>query len=90
MIELDTSSFTEVGFLLIIFGFAVAFIAMIALAIRSARGSGQGHTAGLVLIGPIPIIFGSDKQSIKVVMLLAVLLILLVLVIMILPALMGR
>jgi uncharacterized protein (TIGR00304 family) len=88
--ELETASVTELGFLLIIVGFVLAFIAMILLVVQSSRGSSQGRGAGVLLIGPIPIVFGTDKQSVKAVMLLAIVLILLVLVIMLLPSLLGR
>ena len=88
--ELETASVTELGFLLIIVGFALAFIAMILMVARSPRGSSQGRGAGVLLIGPIPIVFGTDRQSVKAVMVLAIVLILLVLVIMLLPSLLGR
>jgi len=87
---LDTPSVTEIGFILIIFGFALAFAAMILLAFRSARGSEKTRAAGVLLIGPIPIIFGTDKDSVKWLMILAILLILIVLIVMFLPYLFGR
>jgi len=87
---LDTSPVTDLGFLLIIFGFVLAVVAMILLVVRSSRGSTQARGAGLLLIGPIPIIFGTDRQSAKVVMVLAIVLILLMLVIMLLPSFLGR
>ena len=33
---------------------------------------GQGKAAGVIMIGPIPIIFGSDKKSVKTVLPLAI------------------
>jgi uncharacterized protein (TIGR00304 family) len=88
--ELGISSVADLGVLLIIVGFVLALVAMILLAARSSRGSGQTRGAGLILVGPIPIVFGTDRQSVKVVMILAIVLILLVLVIMLLPSLLGR
>jgi len=88
--ELDTSSVADIGLLLIVVGFVLALVAMILLVARSSRGPGQTRGAGLLLIGPIPIVFGTDRQSVKVVMILAIVLILLVLVIMLLPSLLGR
>ena len=87
---MNTPSITNLGFLLIIFGFVLALIAAILLVVRSPRGSSSGRGAGLLLIGPIPIVFGTDKQSVKVVMILAIVLILLALVVMLLPSLVGR
>jgi len=87
---MDTVSITDLGLMLIVFGFVLALVAMIVFAVRSSRGSGQGRTAGLVLIGPIPIVFGNDRQSMKVLMILAIVLILAVLLLMLLPSLLGR
>ena len=85
-----TPSVTEVGFILIIFGFVLAVAAMILLAFRSAPGSEKTRAAGVLLIGPIPIVFGTDKGSVKGLMILAIVLILVVLIIMVLPYLFVR
>jgi uncharacterized protein (TIGR00304 family) len=90
MKELDSLSITQVGFMLIIFGFVLAFLVMIVMAFRGAGNSGKTRSAGLILIGPIPIIFGNDKESVKVVMVLAIILIALVLTFMLLPNLLSR
>ncbi len=87
---MDAPSVTEVGFILIVFGFVLAFAAMILLAFRSTRGSEKTRAAGVLLIGPIPIIFGTDKDSVKGLMILAIVLVLVVLIIMFLPYLFGR
>jgi uncharacterized protein (TIGR00304 family) len=87
---LDAPSVTGIGFLLIVFGFILAVVAMIIMIARSSRGTTQGRSAGLLLIGPIPIIFGSDKQSTKAVIILAIVLMLIVLAIMLLPSLIGH
>jgi uncharacterized protein (TIGR00304 family) len=78
-------SLANIGFILIILGFVLAFIAVILLAVKNRGTSGQTRSAGILLIGPIPIIFGSDKQSARVLMVLAVLLIAIVLIFMLLP-----
>jgi len=87
---LDAPSATEAGFLLIIFGFVLAFAAMILLAFRSAHGSEKTRTAGVLLIGPIPIIFGTDRDSVKGMIILAIALMIVVLVVMFLPYLFGK
>ena len=84
-------SIADLGFLLIIFGFVLAVIAMIVMFVRSTRGSGSDQGAGLILIGPIPIVFGTDKQSVKAVLILAIVLILLALAVFLLfPYFLGR
>ena len=82
MVEL---SLANIGFILIILGFVLAFIAVILLAFKSRGTSGQTRSAGILLIGPIPIIFGSDKESARAMVVLAVLLIAIVLIFMLLP-----
>lgn len=87
---MDSLSITQIGFMLIIFGFVLAFVVMIVMAFRSSGMSGKGRTAGIVLIGPIPIIFGSDKESVKILMILAIILIAFVLTFMLLPTFLNR
>lgn len=82
MVEL---SLANIGFILIILGFVLAFIAAILLAVKNRGTSGQTRSAGILLIGPIPIIFGSDRESARVLIILAVLLIGIVLIFMLLP-----
>jgi len=60
------------GFGLILVGVIVLIIAAITVATRSK--SGKTKSAGVVIIGPVPIIFGSDKKSAKNLMTLAIIL----------------
>ncbi|MEM2226411.1 MAG: DUF131 domain-containing protein [Candidatus Bathyarchaeia archaeon] len=48
----------DLGLLLVISGFALAFIAFLSLLASSIRGGVRG--GGAILIGPIPIIFGTE------------------------------
>jgi uncharacterized protein (TIGR00304 family) len=69
----DTLS--NLGFALISIGFVVAFIAVMIM-IFSATKKGEGiKGGGLVMIGPLPIIFGSDEDSKKSLLLLVIVLI---------------
>jgi uncharacterized protein (TIGR00304 family) len=83
---LSDVSITQIGFVVVIVGFIMAFVAVVLLAIRST-GTGKTRGGGVLLIGPIPIIFGTDRESTKVLMVLAVILIVVVLVFMLLPSL---
>jgi uncharacterized protein (TIGR00304 family) len=69
------------GVAIILVGFLVVFLAMM-LASRSSRG-GEGRTqvkgGGVILIGPIPIIFGSDAKWTSIAIVLTIVLIILVL-----------
>ena len=50
----------ELGFLLFIAGFILVFVSALLLA-----GGGRARGGGLVLIGPFPIVFGSDTGVVK-------------------------
>jgi len=67
---LDPTALYALGLALVIAG-----IIILALIFASTRGLGSGKSnvkgAGVIMIGPIPIIFGTDKKSIKTVLLLA-------------------
>ena len=69
------------GVAIILVGFLVLFLAMM-LASRSS-GGGEGRTqvkgGGVILIGPIPIIFGSDAKWTSIAIVLTIVLIILVL-----------
>ncbi len=60
----------SIGIVLIFLGVIILMIGMI-----SETGKVEGKGAGIVMIGPIPIIFGTDAGSVKTVMVLAVILI---------------
>lgn len=67
---MDPTALYALGLALVIAG-----IIILALIFASTRGLGSGKSnvkgAGVIMIGPIPIIFGTDKKSIKTVLLLA-------------------
>jgi len=73
----------NIGVTLIILGFVISFIAMIWLVlsgVRGGNGKGKVRGAGAVIIGPIPIIFGTDKESVKFILVLSIILVALLLV----------
>ena len=67
---MDFAVFYALGVALIFAGIVVIIAAII---IASARSDGKGKVkgAGVIMIGPIPIIFGTDKKSVKTVLVLA-------------------
>jgi uncharacterized protein (TIGR00304 family) len=78
--KLNTVSIATIGFGLVILGFVLAIIAVILIVTRSTNSGTRSRGAGVLLIGPIPIIFGTDRESVKVLVLLAIILIAVVLV----------
>ena len=57
----------DLGLILIVAGFLLLFIGVILM----FRGRGRG--GGIILIGPFPIVWGSDKEALKWVVILFIL-----------------
>lgn len=71
----------NVGFTLIVAGVAVSVIAVLWLVLSGAKGGrGRVRGGGVVIIGPVPIIFGTDKESVKIILVLSIVLVVLLLV----------
>ena len=64
----------SIGLLLALTGFAIAILAIFVAILRSAKGTGQVHGGGVVMIGPVPIVFGTDKESARILILLGIVL----------------
>ena len=66
------------GFILVLAGVLLLIIGMLSIAYHTICRSGEGETTvrsgGVIMIGPIPIVFGTDVGALKVVMILAILL----------------
>ena len=66
---MDSSLLFGLGFALVVVG---VFVVIFAVLIGSRGGKdGEVKSAGVIMIGPIPIIFGNDKKMVKSVMILA-------------------
>ena len=70
-----------VGIGIILAGFLLVFLATAMSGERSEEGRRRGEVrgGGVIMIGPIPIIFGSDARWASIAMVLAIVLIVLVL-----------
>jgi len=74
----------SVGLTLVFVGFAIAFVAVVLLFLKGLKSkSGKVQGGGAVIIGPIPIIFGTDKESVKLILVLSIILVVLLLVLMV-------
>jgi uncharacterized protein (TIGR00304 family) len=80
--SLDLAVFYAVGIALVVVGIIVV-VAAIVLASMGGSKKGKVHGAGVIMIGPIPIIFGTDKKSVKTVLALALAITIVVLIIII-------
>lgn len=70
----------NLGVVLVFAGFIIAFIAVIFMFLTAMKGKGKVKGGGAVIIGPFPIVFGTDKESIKMLLLFSMALIILILV----------
>ena len=75
----------NIGLLLALAGFALAVVAIFIAILRSARGTGKIRGGGVVMIGPVPIVFGTDKESARILILLGIVLMIVLLLFSLLP-----
>ena len=80
---MDPAVFYAFGIVLIVAGIIVVAAVILALAARGGKGR-EVRGAGVIMIGPIPIVFGTDKKSVKTVLGLALALAIVVLIILLL------
>lgn len=65
----------SLGVALILVGFTITIIAMLLLSLsRGWREKGEGRGGAVIVLGPIPIVIGSDPGTARTLMLLAIIL----------------
>ncbi len=67
---IDSAALYALGIALIFVGVLIMVVAVILLSISGAK-KGKVKGGGAIIIGPIPIVFGTDKKSLKAVLLLS-------------------
>lgn len=67
---IDSAALYALGIVLVFVGVLIIVIAVILLSISGAK-KGKVKGGGAIIIGPVPIIFGTDKKSLKTVLLLS-------------------
>jgi len=75
----------NLGFIIIFLGFAIALAAVLLMVVRVGRAGGKVKGGGAILVGPIPIVFGTDRESIKIVLILAIILTVILVAVTIVP-----
>ena len=75
----------NIGLLLALSGFVLAIAAIFVAILRSAKKTGQVRGGGVVMIGPVPIVFGTDKESARILILLGIVLMIVLLLFSLLP-----
>jgi len=67
---IDSAALYALGIALVVVGVLIIVIAVILLSISGVK-KGKVKGGGAIIIGPVPIIFGTDKKSLKTVLLLS-------------------
>lgn len=67
---IDSTALYTFGIALVFVGVLIIIIAVILLSISGAK-KGKVKGGGAIIIGPVPIIFGTDKESLKTVLFLS-------------------
>ncbi|MDI6905613.1 MAG: DUF131 domain-containing protein [Candidatus Bathyarchaeia archaeon] len=80
---MDAGTLYGLGIILIFAGMLVILVAIILLFLSSVKGEGKVRGGGAIIIGPFPIIFGTDKESVKTVLLLSIILVVLLAIVMV-------
>ncbi|MEM3459497.1 MAG: DUF131 domain-containing protein [Candidatus Bathyarchaeia archaeon] len=70
----------SLGIALIFVGMLIVLVAIVLLFVSNIRKRGKIRGGGAIIIGPFPIIFGTDKESVKTVLLLSLVLTILLVV----------
>jgi uncharacterized protein (TIGR00304 family) len=67
---IDSAVLYALGIALIFVGVLIIIISVVLLSVSGAK-KGKVKGGGAIIIGPVPIIFGTDKKSLKTVLLLS-------------------
>jgi len=79
---MNQALFNTLGLMLVFTGFVITLIAVLLWIFMTVKCGGKVRGGGAVIVGPFPIVFGTDKESVKVLLLLSIALIVLLLVFM--------
>jgi uncharacterized protein (TIGR00304 family) len=70
--KMDVGTLYGLGSTLILIGVVLMVIAILLVFISNLKGKGKARSSGAIIIGPIPIVFGTDKESLRTVLVLAI------------------
>jgi len=80
---MDAGTLQGLGIVLIFAGMLVILVAIFLLFLSNIKREGKVKGGGAIIIGPFPIIFGTDKESVKTVLLLSLTLTILLIIVMV-------
>ena len=71
---MNTQTLYSLGTALVFAGMLIMIVTTALLLLSKSGKTGKARGGGAIIIGPIPIVFGTDKQSLKTVLLLSIVL----------------
>ena len=71
---MNTQTLYSLGAALVFAGMLIMIVATALLLMSKSGKAGKVRGGGAIIIGPIPIVFGTDKQSLKTALLLSIVL----------------
>jgi uncharacterized protein (TIGR00304 family) len=69
---MDAETVYSVGLTMVFIGIVVMVVAALLIFISGNKGKGKVRGGGAIIIGPVPIIFGTDRKSLKTILLLSI------------------
>jgi uncharacterized protein (TIGR00304 family) len=81
---MEAQSLYSIGIILTFAGMLIITIASALIVLSKSKKTGRVRGGGVIMIGPIPIVFGTNKESLKTVLLLSIVLIALLIVLILL------
>jgi uncharacterized protein (TIGR00304 family) len=67
---IDAGALYALGIALVFVGVLIIIVAVILLSVSGAK-KGKVKGGGAIIVGPVPIVFGTDEKSLKTVLLLS-------------------
>jgi uncharacterized protein (TIGR00304 family) len=74
-------SLATLGFVLVLVGCVVILVALVLSFLASVENKGRVKGGGALIIGPVPIVFGTDAESVKTLLILSIILMVFVLLV---------
>jgi len=71
---MDAQTLYSAGIILTFAGILIITIAAALIVLSRSKKTGRIRVGGAIIIGPIPIVFGTDKESLKTALLLSIVL----------------
>jgi len=87
---MDAETLYGLGIVLIFAGMLIILAAILLFFLSNVKGEGKVKGGGAIIIGPFPIIFGKDKESVKTILLLSLALTILLVILMVMFYLISR